>query len=199
MSVLLGNAFPDVLATDASIEQLSHATRMQSVSYHCALAEQCALASRSIDLIVVAQAAHWFDLPRFYDEARRVARGGTPLVLMSYGNTYVNEAVDAIVMPFHDFLLNGYWPPERAHVDSGYRDMLFPFSDAPSPVMEMREQWDLARFVGYMETWSGVRALLKAGHASKLEKVKRDIAHAWGPPDRQRIVRWPLAIRAAIL
>ena len=197
--MLLGDAFPDVLATDASIDQLAHATAAKTVSYHCALAEQCALASGSIDLIVVAQAAHWFDLPRFYAEARRVARGGTPLVLLSYGNTYVNAAVDAVVMPFHEFLLDGFWPPERAHVDAGYRSLHFPFDELHAPTMEMRAQWDLAQFLGYIETWSGVRALLNAGHTAKLARLKSDVALAWGLPDRQRIIRWPLAIRAAIL
>jgi SAM-dependent methyltransferase len=199
LSALLAGTFAHVIATDASAEQLTHASPSDRISYHSALAEQAALAHASIDLIVVAQAAHWFDLPRFYGEARRVARGRTPLVLLSYGNTYVNAAVDAVVMPFHEFLLDGFWPPERAHVDSGYETLFFPFDDVAAPVIEMRAQWDLTAFLGYIETWSGVRALLKAGEAARFERLKRDVAQVWGDADQPHTVQWPLAIRATIL
>jgi ubiquinone/menaquinone biosynthesis C-methylase UbiE len=39
-----------------------------------ALAEASGLADRSVDLVSVAQALHWFDLGRFFAEVQRVAR-----------------------------------------------------------------------------------------------------------------------------
>ena len=44
------------------------------VEYRVATAEESGLESKSVDLITVAQALHWFDLERFEAEARRVAR-----------------------------------------------------------------------------------------------------------------------------
>jgi len=199
LSILLAEAFSVIFATDASPAQLAHAAASPAITYHCALAEQNALRNASVDIIVVAQAAHWFDLPRFYAEARRVAQPGSPLVLLSYGHTHVNTDVDKVVMPFHEFLLNGYWPPERAHVDAGYRTLHFPFEEAAVPTIEMRTRWNLAGFIGYVETWSGVRALLNAGGADRFAALKRDVAAAWGPAERMRTVYWPLAIRATVL
>jgi ubiquinone/menaquinone biosynthesis C-methylase UbiE len=45
-------------------------------------AENTTLPDRSIDLIVAAQAFHWFDLPAFAKEARRIANPGAWTVLM---------------------------------------------------------------------------------------------------------------------
>jgi SAM-dependent methyltransferase len=37
----------------------------------------CYICIEVIDLVTVAQAAHWFDLPKFFDEANRVLRPGS--------------------------------------------------------------------------------------------------------------------------
>jgi ubiquinone/menaquinone biosynthesis C-methylase UbiE len=65
-----------VIATDASAKQIGSAEAHPGVEYRCARAEDCGLADGSVDLVVAAQAAHWFDRPAFYGEARRVARPG---------------------------------------------------------------------------------------------------------------------------
>ena len=39
----------------------------------------------SVDLVLVAQAAHWFDLPAFYAEVARVLRPGGVLAVWSSG------------------------------------------------------------------------------------------------------------------
>jgi ubiquinone/menaquinone biosynthesis C-methylase UbiE len=63
---------------DPSLSQLVHAPRTDGVRYVAMTAEDAALADRSVDVITVAQALHWFDLARFYSEVRRVLMpGGT--------------------------------------------------------------------------------------------------------------------------
>ena len=42
------------------------------------------LLTGSVDLVTVAQALHWFDLPRFYDEVQRVARPGGLIAVWCY-------------------------------------------------------------------------------------------------------------------
>jgi ubiquinone/menaquinone biosynthesis C-methylase UbiE len=74
-----------VIATDASAEQIAHAIADARVEYRIARAEQSGLSDASIDVITVAQAAHWFDLDAFYDEVRRVARPDALIALWSYG------------------------------------------------------------------------------------------------------------------
>src|SRR5512144_1205793 len=68
---LLAAHFREVVATDASEAQLREATPHPNVTYAVARAEQSGLPDASCDLVTVAQALHWFELPRFYAEAKR--------------------------------------------------------------------------------------------------------------------------------
>jgi len=49
--------------------------------------------------------------------------------------------------------------------------------------------------VGYVGTWSAVWALTRAAGQASLEAFRRALAHAWGPAERVRTIRWPLALR----
>jgi len=66
--------FECVIATDASERQILGASRKKRIEFRVAAAEKSGLASKSIDLVTVAQALHWFDLDAFYSEATRVLK-----------------------------------------------------------------------------------------------------------------------------
>ena len=55
------------------------------VEYRVAPAERSGLPDAAVDLVTLALAAHWFDLPRFYAEVRRVGRPRTAIALISSG------------------------------------------------------------------------------------------------------------------
>lgn len=192
---LLSANFKRVAATDASIQQLGFAPMLHGVSYHCALAEASGLAGSAVDLVVAAAAAHWFDLPRFFDEAHRVGREGSVIALITYHHTTVIDDVDIVMREFHEFLLDGHWPPERRHVDSAYETLDFPFTTIAAPPFEIVAHWSLDQLLGYVETWSGVRALLNAGGEGKLDSFRDAVAAAWGERTAVRTVRWPLALK----
>src|SRR5688500_3063214 len=73
-ATMLARHFDRVVATDASAAQISKADACERVEYRGAPAEASRLPDQSYDAITVAQAAHWFDLPALYTEARRVLR-----------------------------------------------------------------------------------------------------------------------------
>src|SRR5215510_794235 len=75
-TVDLAQRFAKVVATDASHEQIASATPREGVEYRVALADASGLPDSCVGLITVAQALHWFDLNRFYAEAKRVLRPG---------------------------------------------------------------------------------------------------------------------------
>jgi trans-aconitate methyltransferase len=62
LSVALAKRFARVIATDPSRAQLDAALHHPSVDYRCEPAEASTVADA--DLVVAAQAAHWFDWPR---------------------------------------------------------------------------------------------------------------------------------------
>ena len=197
LSVLLAGPFERVWATDASPEQIARASPHAKVAYRCARAESSGLPNGVVDLATAAQAAHWFDLPAYYAEVRRLARPGGIVALISYGVMSVDANLDAIIQPFYRDVLGSHWPPERRHVDQGYRSLSFPFEELTDPAFppEIRLEWRLEALLGYVRTWSAVWALTRAEGPGPLEAFHRALAHAWGPADRVRTVRWPLAIR----
>lgn len=188
--------FERVIATDASAAQIAAAVRHPQVEYRIAPAEASGLPAAAVDLIAVAQALHWFDLDRFYIEARRVLKPGGVLAAWSYGVLAVaGEAVDARVRTFYRETVGPYWPPERRHVESGYRTLPFPFAEREVPKFDMEAFWALPELLGYFRSWSATaRYLAERGH-DPVAALAAELAPLWGSPgDRRRIV-WPLAAR----
>jgi ubiquinone/menaquinone biosynthesis C-methylase UbiE len=71
-AVGLASLFDCVIATDGSEKQISNAQSSERVQYRVAPAENSGIDSKTVDLIMVAQALHWFDLDSFYSETQRV-------------------------------------------------------------------------------------------------------------------------------
>ncbi|WP_238147080.1 hypothetical protein [Rhizorhabdus dicambivorans] len=92
--------------------------------------------------------------------------------------------------------LGDYWPPERALVENHYRDISLPFEPIAAPPFFVEAQWPLAALIGYLDTWSAVRAMERHIGRAPLEAVSADLAKAWGDPETLRRIRWPLTILA---
>lgn len=199
LSRLLADRFDRVVATDASAEQIAAAAPHPNVDFRVAPAEHSGLADASADLITAAQAAHWFDLEAFYPEVRRVGRSGAAVALIAYGNPAIAGAAGAVVTDFYTRVLDGYWPPERRHIEAGYATFAFPFDEIAAPAIPMRCVWPRDRLAGYIETWSAVRAIEAAAGRAPFEAFRARLAEAWGDPETPRMVEWPLSIRAGHL
>lgn len=196
LSVLLADRFRQVTATDASAAQVEQAQPHEGVAYRVAPAERCSLPDGSVDLVTAAQAAHWFDLPAFYAEARRVARPGAVLALVTYGVMRMDGPADDVVQHFYWKVAGPYWPPERRHVEAGYRSLDFPFEEIALPPLAIEVAWRRDDLVGYVDTWSAVRAMEKAIGRDPLDAFVQDLAAVWPDTDERRRVRFPLAVRA---
>jgi SAM-dependent methyltransferase len=188
--------FERVVATDASAAQIAAAVSHPRVEYRIAPAEASGLPEASVDLITVAQALHWFDLDRFYLEARRVLKPGGVLAAWTYGvPTVAGEAVNAQVRRFYWETVGPYWPPERRQVESGYRTLPFPFAEREVPEFRMEAFWSLPELLGYFRSWSATaRYLAHRGH-DPVAALEPELAPLWGTPGARRRIVWPLATR----
>jgi SAM-dependent methyltransferase len=195
LTQLLAPYFDKVVGLDPSADQIANTIPNERIDYRCAPAEHLPLADASASLITAAQAAHWFDLPAFYGEVRRVAVPGAVVALISYGVLNLEEALDARFQKFYWDEIGPYWPAERKLVDSGYATLDFPFAELARPALDIRVEWHLFEFLGYVTTWSAVRSAKEAGRDDLLMAFANDIGAAWGDPDRRRPVRWPINMR----
>jgi ubiquinone/menaquinone biosynthesis C-methylase UbiE len=204
-AILLGEHFERVVATDPSRQQLRSATPHPKVFYVAATAERTPLADGSVDLITVAQALHWFDFDRFYDEVRRVSRPGAIFAAWCYELARISPEVDRWVEHYYHDVVGKYWPPERRYIEEGYRTIPFPFAEIQPLEFTIRAEWSLDEFLGYLSTWSaGQRASRELGY-DVLRRATTDangpagaLPDAWGTAERRLIV-WPLILRAGRL
>lgn len=187
--------FAEVYATDASAEQVAQASGPANVRFAVAQAEHSGLPDASVDLLLVAQAVHWFDLDAFYAEAGRVLRPDGLIALLTYSNHSVNPAVDGPAGTFYRDTVGPYWPPERRWVEQGYRELPFPFTELQTPAFTLTAEWDLQQFLGYHATWSATRGYRQATGTDPLPALAAALAPVWGAPGQRHTVRWPLALR----
>jgi len=194
-AVPLAAHFQEIVATDPSAAQLAQAKRAGRIHYAAMTAEDSALASHSVQLITVAQALHWFDLPRFYAEVNRVLAPGGLLAVWTYGLFSISPEIDVLVRSFYEQTLRGYWPTERALVDAGYAGIPFPFAERTPPTFRMSRSWTLEQLAGYLDTWSAVSEYRKTNGVSPVGRFVTALAPLWGDVATAQQVTWPLELK----
>jgi SAM-dependent methyltransferase len=193
-AVPLGEQFDRVIATDASREQLGHATPHPRVEYRVALADASGIEDATIDLVTVAQALHWFPLERFVAEVRRVVAPGGVLAVWCYTRPLLGGVLDDLLDAYYSGDCGPYWSAERKLVENGYRSVSLPFVDVPTPRFDIEAALSLAEFAGYMRTWSATRKLAAAVGHDPVTAVEERLRPVWG--DGRQLVRWPVHLRA---
>ena len=186
--------FARVRVTDASAEQIAQAVPHPRIDYAVAQYES-GLPAASAQLVTAGQALHWFDADAFSREARRVLQPGGILAVFGYKYSRVTEEVDALVRQHMEFTIGQYWPPEHRVVNEGYRAIALPIDELVPPPLELREDWSLAQYTGFLRTWSGTRRFIAARGEEPIAQFEQALAKAWGETPR-RAVRWELFVRA---
>ena len=196
LSVQLAARFAHVYAHEPSQAQLDVAERHPRVSYACAPAEASGLPDASVDLAVAAQAAHWFDWPRYVAEVGRVARPGALVALASYGILVVDGDAGAEIAHYYRDIVGSFWPPGRQHVENGYRDLAWPWPEITAPAIDVTAAWTRDELIGYVTTWSATSKMIQAEGPARFDAFRERLVAHW-PDGERRTVRWPLAIRLA--
>jgi SAM-dependent methyltransferase len=196
-AVRLASVFDRVIATDASEKQIANAEPQERVEYRVTPAENSGIESETIDLIMVAQALHWFDLNGFYAEVQRVLKPDGVLAASAYNLLHIDPAIDEVVNRYYYEVVGPFWPPERKLVEQ-FADLPFPFHEIDPAKFEMTASWDLEHLVGYLRTWSSTQRFIAAKDSDPLQQITDDLSNAWGDPQQIRKVVWPLTLRVAV-
>lgn len=162
------------------------------MEFRTAAAENSGLEAESVDLVTVAQALHWFDIPKFFAEAARVLRRGGLLAIWCYERNRVDDRCDPVIgRMFAE--VEDYWPPERDIVENHYRDIELPFEEQAVPEFVMTAEWFVDNALGYFRTWSAAQRYLRDRQADPVAVIEADLRQVWG--GEQRTVTWPLVLR----
>ena len=197
--------FSEVIATDPSATQIAQAEPHPRVRYAVAPAEDSGLPPGSVDLVLAAQAFHWFDFERFFAECRRVLRPATAqtpsgvVAALTYMHPTVNVAIDTVLARYIAHVRSD-WPPERRFVDAGYANTPFPFKEIAVPAgLALSLELDLDGFFGYLATWSAAQRYRERTGLDPRADFADEVASAWGDPEQRRQVRWPVSGRAGFI
>jgi len=187
--------FDKVYATDASSKQILNALPHENISYVVANEQVPVLKRRSVNLITVAQALHWFDIEVFYAEAERVLKRYGVLACWSYKLFRINPDVDREIDFLYTNILGNYWDPEQRLVDTGYRTLSFPFREFRAPKIKLISRWDFEKMLGFLRSWSAVANYKKREGNDPIEEILERLKAVWGEPAEKKNVKWPVSIR----
>ncbi|KAI9830557.1 MAG: hypothetical protein M1819_005515 [Sarea resinae] len=113
-----------------------------------------AIPDSSVDLITAANAAHWFDMSRFWPRAARVLKPGGSVALWASGEIRVHPstpnaaAIQTVIDLYREQHLSPYFAPGNLVVRGRYVDLPLPWTLAtPVPDFDeasfIRKDWDV--------------------------------------------------------
>jgi len=175
----------------AQPQQLAQADSAERVAFVAATAEAVPMRERCVDLVTVSAAVHWFDRPLFYDEVRRVTRPGGVLAVWSYYHSQIEPAIDQVLERFEQVVAS-HWPTRFDLNRNLYRDLDLPFERLPWPVLHAEAHMRLPDLMNYLRTWSASQGYERSEGRDPVASVRAELEGAWGDPEKERVVRWPL-------
>jgi SAM-dependent methyltransferase len=112
---MIGDRGARVMAIEPNATMREAALPHPNVEFRSGTAESTGLDSGSIDLVLAAQAFHWFRAPEALSEFHRILRPGGRLILMWNHRDRSDELTRGYVEAIH--AVNGEHPAERATFD----------------------------------------------------------------------------------
>lgn len=180
-----------VVASDLNVAGL-RSLRRDGIARAAMEAERPAVADRSIGLITVAQAFHWFEASAFFAAVDRVLCPGGVLAVWCYGAVTVSPSVDGILRHLSAETLRHDWGESRRLVEEGYASVAFPYVAVDAPAFRIAARWSVEDLYGYLQTWSAVRSCRRRTGTDPVAGVEGALRAAWG--DGQVLVQWPLSL-----
>ncbi|XVE61029.1 hypothetical protein DITRI_Ditri06bG0007500 [Diplodiscus trichospermus] len=204
----LAEIYKNVVATDTSPKQLEFATKLPNIRYQhtspaisMAELEQFVASESSVDLVTIAQAMHWFDLPVFYQQVKWVLKKPDGLIAAwCYTTPEVNDAIDELLQRFYN---NPYWDPQRKMVDDKYMSIDFPFepvdgAESTGPFEFKNERlMGLEDYFTYLRSWSAYQKAKEKGVELLSEDVREDFKRGWSEDGNngKKLVNFPVYLR----
>lgn len=188
----LSKFFDDIKATDISENQIKEAPKLSNIDYSIQPAENVDFPDQFFDLIIVAQAIHWFDFDRFYAEVKRTLKPDGILAILGYSLFRSNPETNKIIDHFYYDVIGPYWDEERKYLDDAYTSIAFPFKEIETPKISFKEEWEFARLIGYLKTWSAVKHFLDKNGFNPVDDIYDDLKDSFGD---QNFIEFPVIFR----
>ncbi len=191
-AISLAKYFQRVIAFDTSEEQLALAIPQRNIDYIQSAAEKIDLLDNSIDLIISAQAMHWFDHAKFYKEVFRIARSQAIIAAWCYNIPTISDEIDNVLFELYALLMESSQMMQIKYVHDCYKTIPFPFDKIQAPKFFMKENWDYSMLLGHLKTWPSVRNHQARFGENSLDPFFEKLKFQWGDIYKKFLVTWPL-------
>ncbi|HEY9788845.1 MAG TPA: class I SAM-dependent methyltransferase [Candidatus Obscuribacterales bacterium] len=193
-AVALAEFFDEVIATDSSAAQIEHAIANPKVKYKVVASETCELPSHSCDVVTAANALHWFDIPKFFAEAKRVLKPGGIIAVWCYTDVQASDKLKPLIDELKE-KIRPYWPAPIKIVADRYRSLEFPFEEVEMPPIQMQTHWNIDRCLGYVSTWSAVEKYRAATGSDPVAELRATLPPAVLESNELYTITFPLPAR----
>lgn len=207
-AVVLAKEFDQVVGTDPSAGQLSHAPKVPNITFRQATAEDSGAGDHSVDLITVAQAYHWFNHDAFYKEVKRILKPRGALAVWGYGLNHFGSSAPAapmeVLLSHYTNTVGEYWDDRRGLIDLKYEGIepkTTDFEVVERQEVDLVKKMTIAQYVGYLSSWSAYVTYRKV-HPSlpdPLPAVQQQLVDGFGAPDADTEIEvvWPVFLLLA--
>jgi SAM-dependent methyltransferase len=179
-AVGLARHFARVLATDEDSRQLARAPKAPNIDYRLARAEDDFGLRGEVDLIACACSIHWFDLPKFYENARRALRPEGVIAAWTYDWPLTQVApIDAILRRLKEDILGPFWGENSSLYFNRYETLPFPFKEIDRPLFHTPIARSKSDLVSFLKTWSAVEKYRLRHDSDPLALIDEALEEAW--------------------
>ncbi|XP_076857408.1 putative methyltransferase DDB_G0268948 [Brachyhypopomus gauderio] len=185
-TALLGPHFTQVVGTDISPAQLDLAilhNTAANISYRQCPAEELPFRDESVDLVTTLSAFHWFDHPRFLQEAHRILKPKGCLAILNYGLDMelsygdCSEELNHICKEFYAALQPHRHPKlgdsTLTLYERVYNTLQYPVKEW-QPSFWDRLQVSISKYIGMVQSFSAYQNLLKKD-PEEAQRLSHDI------------------------
>ncbi|MFO1125021.1 MAG: class I SAM-dependent methyltransferase [Methylocystis sp.] len=198
-AVGLSRHFTKVLATDEDSRQLARAPKAANIDYRIARAEDDLGLRHDVDLIACACSIHWFDLPRFYENARRALRPDGVIAAWTYDWPLTQIAeIDAILRRLKDDILGPFWGENASLYFNRYETLPFPFEEIEAPSFHTPIARSASEFMSFLKTWSAVEKYRLRYDSDPLALIDQEVEAAWRAHPPKLPLSAPLYMRCGV-
>jgi len=192
VAVALSEFFKTIYATDISFGQLQNSYKKNNIHYSQSSAESVVFKENTFDLVTIAQAIHWFDFSRFYQEVNRVLKNNSIIAVIGYGKLQTDESVNQKLSDFFEEMFGLYFTKNRKYVDEQYKTIPFPFDVIGEYEYMSTYNWELQDLQGYLYSWSSVQRFIDDKGKDPTVKLINSISINW---ENSKEVRFPVFLK----
>ena len=198
-AVGLSRHFTKVLATDEDSRQLARAPKAANIDYRIARAEDDLGLRHDVDLIACACSIHWFDLPRFYEGARRALRPDGVIAAWTYDWPWTQIAeIDRVLLRLKEDILGPFWGENASLYFNRYETLPFPFREIEAPLFHTLVAHSKSDLLSFLRTWSAVEKYRLRFDSDPLALIDQELEDAWRAQPPALPLSVPLYLRCGV-